>query len=257
MPSGLNAASATVQPLPTPVIYKLRILQELPHSRQAFTQGLALYKESMIESSGLYGHSFIQRFHRQTNQLEQKRQLHPRLFAEGIAIANDQLYLLLWKQGKVLRYDPDTFELLGHLGYSGEGWGLATLGNEFVMSNGSATLTYRSIESFAPLRTLEVSFGGRALDRLNALTTTDAQSPFGELIWANVWKDNRLYAIDPKDGRVTGLVDLSLLTRKNRSHNIEDVLNGTAWDKQRQGFWVTGKRWKRRYLIQLVSPSAS
>ncbi len=209
----------------------------------------------MIESSGLYGRSFIQRFHPQTNRLEHKRQLHPRLFAEGIAISNDQLYLLLWKQGKVLRYDPDTFELLGHLTYQGEGWGLATLGDQLVMSNGTATLTYRAPETFAPLRTLKVTLDGQELHQLNALTTTDAQSPFGKLIWANVWKDNRLFAIDPQSGVVVGLVDLSLLADKNRSSSAEDVLNGVAWDPENQGFWVTGKRWKRRYFIQLASPS--
>lgn len=253
---GSTPVSATVQKSSPLQIYNLEVVQSLPHSRDAFTQGLALYNGSMIESSGLYGRSFIQRFHPQTNQLAKKRRLDRRIFAEGIAVSNGRLYLLSWKLGKVLRYDPETFERQDYLTYQGEGWGLASLGEQLVMSNGTATLTYRSPETFAPLKTIDVSLNGRALHKLNALATTDTQSPFGELIWANVWKDNRLFSIDPKTGKVVGLVDLSTLVEENRSKSTEDVLNGVAWDTQRQGFWVTGKRWKTRYLIRLTAPNA-
>ena len=235
-----------------PIIYNIIVEQSLPHSQDAFTQGLVLHKDSMIESSGLYGRSFIQRFHPQTNQLERKRKLHRSIFAEGIAIDNDRLYLLSWKRGKVSIYDPENFELLDHLNYKGEGWGLASLNSQLIMSNGSATLTYRSPKTFSNLNSIDVTLNQHPLQFLNALASTDAQSPFGELIWANVWRDNRIFAIHPQSGEVVGLADLSALAADNPSRTSDDVLNGIAWDTKKQGFWVTGKRWKTRYLIRLT-----
>lgn len=230
----------------------MSIEQRLPHSQDAFTQGLVLYKNSMIESSGLYGRSFIQRFHLQTNQPENKRQLHRSIFAEGIAINNDRLYLLTWKRGKALIYDPESLELLDHVNYEGEGWGLASFNSQLIMSNGSATLTYRSPKTFARLNSIDVTLNQQPLFFLNALASTDAQSPYGELIWANVWRDNRIFAIHPQSGNVMGIADLSALAADNPSRTSDDVLNGIAWDAENQGFWVTGKRWKTRYLIRLT-----
>nr|WP_246841704.1 glutaminyl-peptide cyclotransferase [Cellvibrio sp. PSBB023] len=33
----------------------------------------------------------------------------------------------------------------------------------------------------------------------------------------------------------------------------EQVLNGIAWDEQRQGFWVTGKLWPKMFLIRIAA----
>jgi glutaminyl-peptide cyclotransferase len=229
--------------------YDYQIEKTVSHSNQSFTQGLALHQGAMIESSGLYGKSFIQRYTVFDNNLINQRRLSRKVFAEGITVFNNTLYLLTWKQGRALLFDPTNFEPLGHLSFKGQGWGLSHLGDELIMSNGTEQLTYRRPKDFSVIRKLEVSLNGQPLTDLNDLTTTDHQSPHGALIWANVWKDHRVFAIHPITGTVIGFIDLSRLSLDNHSPNSGDVLNGIVWDQYAQGFWVTGKRWKKRYLI--------
>jgi len=231
--------------------YNYQIEKTVLHAKQSFTQGLALHQGAMFESSGLYGKSFVQRYTTVDNNLLNQRRLSRRVFAEGITVFDNTLYLLTWKQGRALLFDPISFEPLGHLSFKGQGWGLSHLESELIMSNGSNVLTYRNPKDFSVTRRLEVSFNLQPLTNLNDLTTTDDQSPHGALIWANVWKDHRVFAIHPSTGKVVGLVDLNDLRLDNLSTNNDDVLNGIAWDNQTQGFWVTGKRWRKRYLIKL------
>lgn len=234
--------------------YNYQIEKTALHSKQSFTQGLALHQGAMLESSGLYGKSFIQRYTTVDNNLLNQRRLNRRVFAEGITVFDNTLYLLTWKQGRALLFDPKSFEPLGHLSFKGQGWGLSHLGSELIMSNGTNVLTYRNPKDFSVIRRLDVSFNLQPLTNLNDLTTTDDQSPHGALIWANVWKDHRIFAIHPINGKVVGLVDLNDLRLDNLSPSGDDVLNGIAWDSQTQGFWITGKRWKKRYLIKLSAP---
>lgn len=236
------------------------VLETLPHSRRSFTQGLIVDGDEMIESSGLYGKSFLHRYpvvgntdkHDHKNKAQYKA-LPRTIFAEGITLWNNKLYLLTWQNGQALVLNPRTFELQQRLEYEGEGWGLATFVHnedgkdqaQLVMSNGSDQLTFRDVETFAALRTLAVTDQQRPVHQLNDLTVAQG------LIWANVWHSTKIVAIDPYSGVVVGKIDLRDLAAEQPSAHPEDVLNGIAWDEQRQGFWITGKRWAKRYLIRV------
>ena len=202
-----------------------------------------LHNDHLIETSGLYGKSFVQRYHPLTNQLLVQRKLPRHLFAEGAAIVDDRLYVLSWKQGVALRLDPHSLITQDRLFYKGEGWGLTQFHSQLVMSDGSHQLSFRSPEDFSLLKQVAVTRHNQALSHLNDLTFD------GQYIWANVWYDSSIYGIDPLSGKVVAEMDLSALSQRHRSRDRENVLNGIAWDEGRQGFWVTGKRWKARYLI--------
>lgn len=63
--------------------------------------------------------------------------------------------------------------------------------------------------------------------------------------------------INPADAAVTGWVLLEGLDGRTRPHNAAagrrmDVLNGIAYDAQRQRLFVTGKWWARLYEIRVV-----
>lgn len=239
----------------TPLQYT--VLDTLPHSRRSFTQGLVVDGDELIESSGLYGKSFIHRYPASGMGEGHSKTLPKRLFAEGIALANHKLYLLTWQNGEALVLDPHTLETQDTLTYDGEGWGLATFvqtsgGREYtqlVMSNGSDRLTFRDPDTFAVLRTLTVTDQQQPLHNLNDLAVAKG------LIWANVWYSTEIVAIDPHSGEVVGKIDLQAQADEQPGFHPENVLNGIAWDEQRQAFWVTGKRWAKRYLIQ-VEPAA-
>ncbi|MBR9912513.1 MAG: glutaminyl-peptide cyclotransferase [Gammaproteobacteria bacterium] len=228
--------------------YSYRLLQTLPHDPRSFTQGLVVDGDALIESSGLYGRSFIRRYQRETGATSARTRFPARLFAEGIAIHRDDLYCLSWKAGRVLLFDKVTLAHRATLNYRGEGWGLAQLDGQLVMSNGSAELSWRDPANFEVRRRLTVTEQGRPVARLNDLTVQ------GDLIWANIWQQTRLIAIHPTTGEVVAELDLAELAAAELNHNRENVLNGIAWDEELNGLWVTGKRWQRRYLLQLLPP---
>ncbi|NHO64806.1 glutaminyl-peptide cyclotransferase [Aestuariicella hydrocarbonica] len=230
---------------PTVVRYDYNIVKSLPHSTTSFTQGLVVDQDHIIESSGLYGKSFIHRYHKSSSSPTHNHHLDDDLFAEGIALLQGKLYALTWKSGQAYTLNPQTLERLQTFTYQGEGWGLAAYGNQLVMSNGSSQLTFRNPLNFDTTRTVTVTQGGKAVANLNDLTV------FGGLIWANVWYSSDILAIDPDSGRVVGVLPLAELAKQHRSYRRDNVLNGIAWDAQEQGLWVTGKRWNRRYLLKL------
>lgn len=225
--------------------YGYRVLERQPHDRQSFTQGLVVDGDHLLESSGLYGKSYLQRYPAAGTAPAARITLPDTLFAEGIAIVGERLYCLTWKRGRLLLFRRDNLQPLGQKRYRGQGWGLAALDGQLVMSDGSEYLSLRDSDSFRLLRRVRVTRAGRPLRQLNDLTVIDG------LVWANVWYQDFIVAIDPDSGRVVAELDLADLVRGQRSRP-EEVLNGLAWDPQRQGLWVTGKYWRQRYLLELV-----
>ncbi len=252
-PRPSNDALASAENV-APVHYSYRILQTHNHSTRTFTQGLAMYQGDLIESSGLYGKSFVSRYHPIDSESQQRRRLSRRLFAEGVALFDEVLYLLTWKRGVVLQLDPHTLEPLGQLKYQGEGWGLTRHQQHLLMSNGSNQLSLRNPKDFSVAGKISVHKMGHPLHQLNDLTVVPASANSPSRIWANVWHHSSIYGIDPNTGVVEAQLDLSALTQEHRGSNPDNVLNGIAWDRARQGLWVTGKRWPKRYLIELITP---
>jgi glutamine cyclotransferase len=154
---------------------------------------------------------------------------------------DDKIYLLTYQAGELHIYKRD-LTLEKTLSYSGEGWGLTSNGKQLIMSNGSGQLTFRNPETFAVERELRVHGGGEKWERLNELEYAHG------LIWANIWMDSRIIAIDPQSGRVRGIVNLQTLAPESGHPDV--VANGIAWDKTRNGLWVTGKFWPKLYLIR-------
>ncbi len=95
----------------------------------------------------------------------------------------------------------------------------------------------------------------RTIDELNELEYIKGE------IYANVWHSDRIARISPSDGHVIGWIDLTGLLPDNRKINEESVLNGIAYDAQRDRLFVTGKQWpcdlrdQGRQLIRGQTPS--
>ncbi len=232
-----------------------RVLDIQPHNSKAFTQGLVADGDTMYESSGGHGNSFLSRYPlpgkttvQKPTQTHQSLPLPRDMFAEGLTLFQQKLYLLSWKKGVASVYDPKTLSLLQQFEYPGEGWGLTHDGEQLIMSDGSATLQFRDPKSFDLIRNLKVRYQGRAVRYLNELEF------YRGAIWANVWHQNVLIAIDPTSGEVKQVVNLEALKKSNRGRNIDHVLNGIAADPKGRGLWVTGKNWPRMYLIEIPSP---
>jgi len=239
VPALLALASTVATAMPnTPYT----LLDQRSRADDHFTQGLFFDGEHWWESSGLYRRSWLAEYTDPGANPLRRKWLAANRFAEGLAVHGDKIYLLTYKAGEVQIYRREDLSPLGSRHYTGEGWGLASDGQQLIMSNGSDTLTFRDPDTFAVTRRLQVHGDGQQWRQLNELEYVHG------LIWANIWMDTRIIAIDPHSGEVRAQVDLVKLAPK--SDDPDEVANGIAWDQARNGLWVTGKYWPKLYLIR-------
>ncbi|HET9211969.1 MAG TPA: glutaminyl-peptide cyclotransferase [Thermoanaerobaculia bacterium] len=224
---------------------KVKVLSTRPHDPGAFTQGLVLDGDTLFESTGLNGKSSLREVDPQTGKVKRRLDIPYEYFAEGLALAGDRLIQLTWREEKAFVYTRADFKEVGEFRYDGEGWGLCYDGTRLVMSDGSDRLTFRDPKTFAVQSILSVTLSGQPARELNELECVDG------LVYANVWQTDEILRIDPRDGRVTGVIDASgLLTPEERQKT--DVLNGIAWNPKTKTFLITGKLWPKMFEVQFV-----
>lgn len=240
----LSAEQGTMKGAPAERL-RVQVVRSYPHDRTAFTQGLLLDGGKLFESTGLVGRSSLREVEVATGRVIRKVDVPAPIFAEGLALVGNSLIQLTWQSGRALLYNKNTFARVGELAYKGEGWGLCTLGDELVMSDGSATLTFRRPKDFSIVRTVNVTMDGARLDQLNELECV------GDDVYANVWMRDMIVRIDPKSGRVTARIDAPNLLSPLERQGV-DVLNGIAYDSRDQTFLITGKLWPKLFRVKFT-----
>lgn len=219
------------------------IVQRHAHDSTVFTQGLAFHNGRLYESGGLYGESTL-RNSTPGEITATMIDLPDTLFAEGLAVLNNRLYLLTWKEHQLLQYDPDTLTLQSSQRYRAEGWGITTDGTHLITSDGTDRIRFLDPDTLTVMASIDVREHGKALRNINELEWINGA------IWANVWPESRIVRIDPQTGDVTRSLDLSeLAAQEAATDDPQNTLNGIAWQASTQTVWVTGKRWQ--YLYQL------
>jgi glutamine cyclotransferase len=223
-----------------------RIVNVYPHDPEAFTQGLIYRDGFLFESTGLNGHSTLRKVRLETGEVIQQRDLDERYFGEGLTDWGDTLIQLTWQSHLAFRYGRESFDVLGTFTYAGEGWGLTQDGERLIMSDGSATLRFLNPATFQETRRLAVTDNNRPVADLNELEYVRGE------IYANVWGADMIARISPQSGHVLGWIDLRALVQVSGRKNLDDVLNGIAYDARGGRLFVTGKRWPRLFEIELV-----
>jgi glutamine cyclotransferase len=241
-------ACAAAPPTGTP-IYGYRVVHIYPHDPRAFTQGLEYRGGFLYEGTGLNGRSSLRKVDLQTGKVLQETQLDARYFGEGITLFDQRILELTWQAHRGFVYDRNTFKPIRDFEYPGEGWGLTNDGRQIYMSDGSAQIRCWNPSSLQETRRFTVHDGPRPIDYLNELEYIRGE------IYANVWQTDRIARIDPKDGHVSGWIDLSGLLPAADLSDGADVLNGIAYDSLGDRLFVTGKLWPKLFEIQLVRKS--
>lgn len=247
--SVIRAESAP--PAPT---WHHEIIARHPHDTRAFTQGLTLVDGRFLESTGGHGRSTLTLRERAGGRILREHRLAPRYFGEGVARLGARIVQLTWRSGLALVYDA-RLQPAGAFTYEGEGWGLTTDGRDWFMSDGSDRIVRRDAETFAVRGAVSVRDGATPVSLLNELEFADG------LIFANVWRSDRIVVIEPATGQVRGWLDLSALRAdfaKPRGWDQgEHVLNGVAHDPATGHFFVTGKCWPVLYELTFQPPPGS
>jgi glutamine cyclotransferase len=224
--------------------YAYSVVNVYPHDRTAFTEGLVFENGLLYESAGLYGDSTLRLEELETGKILRLHTLQAQFFGEGIAIIGDKIVQLTWQSHKGFVYDKNTFDLLQEFEYPTEGWGITYDGNRLIMSDGTSNLYFLDPLTFKRTGQVKVHDTGPVTE-LNELEYIKGE------VYANIWKENRIAVINPQTGQVTTWIDLTGI-QGSENQDPNNVLNGIAYDTNRDRLFVTGKMWPQIFEIKLI-----
>lgn len=228
-----------------PEQFDFQVVGRFPHDPSAFTQGLVFYKEFLFESTGLLNKSAVSKINVKNGNLLLKTHIPDIYFGEGLTVLNHQIVQMSWKTGKVFFFHPETLSLIKKQDFEMDVWGVTTINNQLVISNGSSNLLFLSSENLSINKTLKITFHNMEILGLNELEYVEGY------IYANVWPTNCIVIIDPINGSVLGWLNLSNLYPTEYQLPDSAVLNGIAYHRQNKNLFVTGKFWPYLYEINL------
>lgn len=245
--------------VPAPASLAYTVLNAYPHDTAAFTQGLELYKGSLMESTGLMGRSSLRKVEIKTGKILSAIQLNDAVFAEGITILRDTLYQLSWQNHEVYVYDiKKEPKKITTLPWSGEGWGITNDGIQLIISDGSDKLYFVEPATLKLKKVLSIRDQYGAVNNLNELEMIDGY------VFANRWQYDYILKIDPSSGFVVGTLGMQDFLKKNSKKDLSyldkpgstaqqsgAVLNGIAYDSEKKSIYVTGKLWPEIFEIRL------
>lgn len=225
--------------------YKVEVVAEYPHDIGAYTQGLFFHEGQMYETTGLRGKSTLRKVDVTTGKPVVKYDFSDKYFVEGSVVFNDNLYILTWDSKVAFVYDADSLKYKSTWKYPREGWGITTDGKQLIASDGSSMLYFMD-DKFSLQRRVYVKYEDRPVRWLNELEYIEGK------IWANVYTTDEIVIINPKDGRVEGIVDCRGLLPKEMYTPDTDVLNGIAYNQDTGKIYLTGKNWPKMYEVKLI-----
>lgn len=244
--SGPAVSGPPLVPKAQTPLTRFKVTNRFPHDVEAFTQGLLFHNGVFYEGTGHYGKSKIRRVEVATGRVLQEWAFPDSLFGEGLTLFNDFLFGLSWRSGVGFVLKRDTLKPAGYFQYEGAGWGLTDDEKFLYMSNGSDRLYVRDPSNFQVIKTIDVKDQGRPIINLNELEWINGE------IWANIWKERRIARIDPATGRVKSWLDLSAIVSATKgSDDVDNVLNGIAYNPKTRRVYVTGKYWPKLYELEI------
>jgi glutaminyl-peptide cyclotransferase len=220
------------------------VVRSYPHDPKAFTQGLEYDDGFLYEGTGIKGRSAVRKIELESGKVVQEERLHPQYFGEGITISQGKLFQITWQDRLGLVYDARTLKFIRNFSYLGEGWGLTHDSAGLIMSDGTSTLRFFELTRFQERRRVDVKDGGVPIAGLNELEWVRGE------IWANIWGSDYVVRISPTNGRVVGWINFAGLSGPVKL-SADAVLNGIAYDTQKNRIFVTGKLWPRLFEVSI------
>jgi glutaminyl-peptide cyclotransferase len=244
-----------------------KVVKSFAHDEQCFTQGLAVDNNLLYESCGLYGKSSLRTVDLNTGKVRHKIALARDLFAEGICIVDDVVYLLTWKNKKMFMFHKSNFKYLGvrrYQTFTGEGWGLTTDGKHLIVSDGSETISFFKLPVLKEddandgkgdeADILEEVFRFKVYDPITTrhITQINELEYHKENIYANIWYKDAIIRINATTGRISERYDASKLYPRSVRSPTADCLNGIAYDPNDDTMILTGKKWPKYYKVNFT-----
>jgi len=226
----------------------------LQHDSNSFTEGLLFYQGCLYESSGLYEKPYV--FAKESPESKEilfQKSMPAEIFAKGIAVLKNEMYLLTYRENKAFRLNPDNFSVVSEFSYEGhgEGWGMTTDGTYLIADNGTDEIFFMD-GSLQTVRKISVTEKGSTVNNLNELEWIDG------FLYANIWQTNDIAVIDADSGNVLKRIDCTAfaedMLKRNEIKDMfqkhqYDVMNGIAYDGEY--LYLTGKFWRNMYQCRI------
>jgi len=229
-----------------PKRYGYKVINTYPHDSEAFTQGLFFSNGVLYEGTGQQTGSTLREVELATGKVIRQLNLSSELFGEGITLYKDRIFQVTWQSKVGFVYERQTFRQINKIYYQSEGWGLTTMKDQIVMSDGTNVLYFFDPESFTVVSRIEVYDNERKVDNLNELEYINGE------IWANIWMSDIIARIDPASGKVIGYINLKAILNDPETNTSVDVLNGIAFDSEGNRIFITGKNWPKLFEIRIT-----
>ncbi len=231
-----------------PEIYTYKIINTYPHDKEAYTQGLEFYNDTLYESTGQYGTSSLRKTNFETGEVLKKVEISDQFFAEGLSILNGKIHQLTWKEGEGFIYDLPTMKKTGTFKFnkSKEGWGLCNDGKQFYKSDGTEKIWILNSETLAEESFIQPTTNRSISTQLNELEWVEGK------IYANTYQKDGVAIINPENGAIEGIINFKGLRDKVTKHPRLDVLNGIAYNPTTKKLYVTGKNWDKLFEVEIV-----
>lgn len=243
-----NTKSFTVLSDIQPDRMTYQVINNYPHLKTSYTQGLVYLNGYLYEGTGENGHSKLLKTDIKSGKALQTFSLEDKYFGEGITILNYKIYQLTYKAQKGFVYDLNTFAVIDSFQYkSKEGWGLTNDGTYLIMSDGSNVLTWLNPDDFSVVKKIQVANNKGVIKILNELEYIDG------IIYSNVYTTNIILKIEAETGRILSEINLEgIVNMYHKQGDRIDYLNGIAYDNENDRMFVTGKLWPRMFEVKFV-----
>lgn len=229
-----------------PKLLKYKVVNTFPHDTLSFTEGFEFYHDTLLESSGQYNQSKLIKSDYKTGKPYKTVALKGEYFGEGLTVINNKIFQITWKEKTGFIYDAKTLNLEKSFAYDKdtEGWGMANDGKKIYQSDGTEKIWTMNPDT------------QKMEGYINVYTNTSKIKAVNELEWingkiyGNIWQKDAIAVINPTNGAVEAVLDLSGLRKSVKSSQAE-VLNGIAYNAKTNTIFVTGKYWDKVFEIKV------
>ena len=253
-----DQSNAVENPIAAPATLSYTVINSYPHDTAAFTQGLEVYQNSFLESTGLFGRSSLRRVDILSGKISKNQKMDSLIFAEGLTVFNDTIYQLTWENHLVFMYAAKDFKPIGQLPWTGEGWGITHDDDNLIISEGSDKLYFVEPKTMKLKKIVSIKDQYGAVNNLNELEFIDGY------VYSNRWQYDYILKIDPNSGYVVGMINLQDFLQKNSRADLSylkregstamqsgAVLNGIGYNKKEKTLYITGKLWPEIFEIRI------
>ena len=235
----------------SPKLFDYKILNIYDHDISSYTQGLEFHNDILYESTGLNGFSSLKKIDLfNGNKILNTKFLDNEFFGEGLTIFDKRIIQLTWKNKVGFIYDLNSMNMIKSFNYNNsiEGWGLANDGEYIYKSDGTEKIWILDPETLQEISYIEIVTNNKKVKNINELEIVD------DIIYANTYQFNKdvVLAINKNSGEVLGIINFHDLREKVKDHPDLDVLNGIAYYKKNNSFFMTGKKWNKIFEVEII-----